>query len=51
MTAGANPVYPKPASRVVATQMGDSARITEKYLASEYTGRVIEPRKAVLSCG
>ena len=44
MTAGANPVYPKPAGRVVVNQMGDSARIAEKYLASECAGSVIEPR-------
>ena len=31
--------------------MGESARIAGEYLASKYAGCVIEPRKAVLSCG
>jgi len=44
LTTGANPVYPKPASRVVVNQMGESVRIAEKYLAIECAGCVIEPR-------
>lgn len=51
LPAGEIPVYPKPVSRVKASQMGESVRIAEKYLVSRYVGCVIEPRKAVLSCG
>jgi hypothetical protein len=51
LPTGEIPVYPKPVSRVEASQMGDSVRIAEKYLAGKYAGCVIEPRKAVSSCG
>jgi hypothetical protein len=48
---GVIPTHPKPVSRMVANQMGDAVRLTEKYLVSEYEGCVIEPRKSVLSSG
>ena len=44
----ANPTHPKPTSRMAANQMGDSARIAGKYLASECAGCVIEPRNVYL---
>jgi hypothetical protein len=51
LSTGANPVCPKPVGRAVANHMGKSERIAEKYMASEYTGRVNEPRNTILSCG
>ena len=41
---GANPVCSKPVGRTVANHMGDSVRIAEKFVVSEYAGLVIEPR-------
>jgi len=49
-SVGVTPTHPKPVSRMVANQMGDSVRIAGKYLASNCTGRVTEPRNRVLSC-
>jgi hypothetical protein len=34
-SVGAIPAHPKPTSRMVVNQMGESARIAEKYLANE----------------
>jgi len=45
-STGANPVCPKSVDRAVASHMGDSVRIAEKFVASEYAGRAIEPRNA-----
>jgi hypothetical protein len=41
---GANPICPKSVDRVVVNHMGESVRIAVKFVASEYAGRVIEPR-------
>jgi hypothetical protein len=43
---GANPVCSKSVDRAVASHMGESERIAEKYVVSEYAGRAIEPRNA-----
>jgi len=43
-STGANPVCPKSVDRAVVNHMGDSERIAEKFVASKYAGRVIEPR-------
>jgi hypothetical protein len=43
-STGANPVSPKPVGRTVANHMGDPVRVAEKFVESEYAGRVIEPR-------
>jgi hypothetical protein len=42
---GANPICTKSVDRAVANHMGDSERIAVKFVASEYAGRAIEPRK------
>jgi hypothetical protein len=41
---GATPVCPKSVDRAVVNHMGGSARKAVKFVASEYAGRVIEPR-------
>ena len=43
-STGANPVCPKSVGRAVANHMGESVRIAEKFVASKYAGRAIEPR-------
>jgi hypothetical protein len=43
-STGANPVCPKSVGRAVANHMGESMRIAEKFVESEYAGRAIEPR-------
>jgi len=43
-STGADPVCSKPVSRAVANHMGDPERVAEKFVASEYAGRAIEPR-------
>jgi hypothetical protein len=45
-STGANPVCSKSVDRAVAIHMGDSVRIAEKSVVSEYAGCVIEPRNA-----
>ena len=47
-STGENPVCPKPVSRTVVSHMGESERIAVKFVASEYTGRIIEPWSTVL---
>jgi hypothetical protein len=51
LSTGASPVCLKPVGRAVANHMGESERIAVKYMASEYTGRVIESRNTIISCG
>lgn len=51
LSTGAIPVCPKPVGRAVVNHMGESERIAEKYMVSEYSGRVIEPRNTIRSCG
>jgi hypothetical protein len=43
-STGATPVCPKSVDRAVVNHMGVSVRKAVKYVASEYAGRVIEPR-------
>jgi hypothetical protein len=43
-STGAIPVCPKPVGRAVANHMGESVRIAEKFVVSEYAGCAIEPR-------
>jgi hypothetical protein len=41
---GVNPICSKSVDRAVANHMGDAERLAVKFVASEYAGRVIEPR-------
>jgi hypothetical protein len=41
---GVNLICPKSVDRAVVNHMGESVRIAVKFVASEYAGRVIEPR-------
>jgi hypothetical protein len=41
---GVNPICTRSVDRAVANHMGESERIAVKFVASEYAGRVIEPR-------
>jgi hypothetical protein len=43
---GANPICTMSVDRAVANHMGDAERLAVKFVASEYAGRVIEPRNA-----